>query len=205
MLRVEYERRKKMKVKLLLVVLLALFFVTQSDAQYRERSTRSESSIGIGPQVGYHRAGDADDGRFMFGAFIRAKLSQAFALEGSINYRQEEYYGGRVEVSNWPVLVSALIYPFPAVYGIAGVGWYFTTVGFDNSTFEQDLDDRTTNPFGFHLGAGLELPLGEMLKLTGDIKYVFLNYDLEDVGDVALNDLNSNFYIISVGLAFGLR
>lgn len=192
-----------MKIRYVLITLITLFFVTQSEAQYRDRS--NEPSLGIGPQVGYHRSGDSDDGRIMVGGFIRAKLSQAFALEGSVNYRGEDYYNGAVTVASWPVLVSALIYPFPVVYGIAGVGWYFTTIAYEGSSWESDLEDRTTNPFGFHLGAGLEVPLGETVKLTGDIKYVFLNYDLDNVDDIPLSDLNSNFYVISVGLAFGLR
>jgi opacity protein-like surface antigen len=184
-------------------LLFTVLFVTQSDAQYQRRAT--ESSIGIGPQIGYQRAGDADSGELMVGAFIRAKLSQAFGLEGSVNYRGEEYRGGSVTVSSWPVMASALIYPFPIVYGIAGVGWHFTTISYEGTTWENDIEDRTTSPFGFHLGAGLELPLAEKIKLTGDIKYVFLDYGLENIDDVPLNDLNSNFYIINIGIGFGLR
>jgi opacity protein-like surface antigen len=195
---------KNMRISIILVILFAVLFVTQADAQYRERAPRAtQSSIGIGPQIGYQQSGDADAGRFMFGAFIRAKLSMAFALDASVNYRTEDY--GFIEVTSWPVLVSALVYPFPAVYGIAGVGWHFSTIGYNNTRFEDDLADRTSNPFGFHLGAGVEVPLAETVKLFGDIKYIFLDYDLDDVEDVQLGDLNSNFYLINVGVAFGLR
>jgi opacity protein-like surface antigen len=192
-----------MKIRMMLIVLFAVLFVTQSDAQYRERPRATESSIGVGPQIGYQRAGDADAGRLMIGAFIRAKLSMAFALDASVNYRTEDY--GWFTTTSWPVLLSALVYPIPAVYGLAGVGWHFTTIGYDNTRFEEDLADRTSNPFGFHLGAGVEIPLAQTVKLFGDIKYVFLDYDLDDVGDVRLRDLSSNFYLINVGLAFGLR
>jgi opacity protein-like surface antigen len=192
-----------MKIRMMLIIILTVLFTAQSEAQYRDSPRATESSIGVGPQIGYQRAGDAESGRIMLGAFIRAKLSMALAIDGSVNYRTEEY--GPINVTSWPVLLSVLFYPVPAVYGLAGVGWHFSTISFENSRFEDDLEDRTESPFGFHLGAGLELPLGESMKLFGDIKYVFLNYDLENINEVALNDLNSNFYIINVGLAFGLR
>jgi opacity protein-like surface antigen len=196
------KRRTKMKIRMIIFVLFAILFVTESDAQYRERS--SAGSIGIGPQLGYFKSGDADDGSIWFGGFIRAKLSEGFGLDLSVNYRSEEYAGGRVEVSQWPVLASALIYPFPVIYGIAGAGLYFTSFTFD-VTDQVDAPDETASRLGWHLGAGVELPLSEMVKLTGDIKYVFLDYDLEDFGDVSANELNANFYIINIGLAFGLR
>jgi opacity protein-like surface antigen len=196
-----------MKIRMMLIILLAVLFAAQVDAQYRDRPRATESSIGVGPQIGYQRAADADAGRIMVGAFIRAKLSMAFALDASVNYRTEDY--GSFEVTSWPVMLSALIYPLPAVYGIAGIGWHFSTISYNNDRFVNidlaDLDDRTTSPFGFHLGAGLEIPLADKMKLFGDIKYVFLDYDLEDIGDVRLSDISSNFYLINIGLAFGLR
>ncbi|MFO7446584.1 MAG: outer membrane beta-barrel protein [Ignavibacteriaceae bacterium] len=184
-----------------LVILIFLLIISESEAQRKS----SEGSIGIGPQIGYQRAGDADEGRFMFGGFLRAKLSDAFALDGSINYRTEEYFDGAITVRSWPVLVSALVYPFPMLYGIAGGGWYNTTFDFDEGFQEGDLDDETQTNFGWHLGAGVEIPLAESVMLVGDIKYVFLDYDWEDLSDTPLNDFNSNFYIINVGLSFGLR
>jgi opacity protein-like surface antigen len=198
---------KNMKIRMILIVLFAVLFVTQTDAQYRDRSTprATESSIGAGPQIGYQRSGDADAGRIMVGAFIRAKLAMALALDLSVNYRTEQYDAG-IDVTSWPVLLSALVYPIPAVYGIAGVGWHFSTISYRNDRVElANLGDRTSSPFGFHLGAGLEIPLAQTVKLFGDIKYVFLDYDLDDVEDVRLGDLSSNFYLINVGLAFGLR
>lgn len=196
-----------MKLKMLMLLLLALIFISETNAQYRDKNDEDKASVGIGPQIGFQKAGDADELRLMFGGFIRAKLSSAFAVEGSINYRKEHYYSGGVTVSSLPVLVSALIYPVPAIYGIAGIGWYFTTISYGNAIVlaNPGVTDKKKNPFGFHLGAGVELPLGEIVKLTGDIKYVFLNYNLDNIGNYKLKDLNSNFYIISVGLAFGLR
>lgn len=193
-----------MKIKMIIAALFLLILTSEIKAQYSKEG--GAGSIGIGPQVGYQRSGDADAGQFMFGGFFRAKLSDAFGVEASLNYRQEEYADGKITVRSWPVLLSALVYPFPMFYGIAGGGWYHTTFDYDPGFDQQDLADKTSNPFGWHLGGGVEIPLGETVKLTGDVKYVFLNYDdLEDFGDVPLDDVNSNFYVINVGIAFGLR
>ncbi len=48
----------------------------------------------------------------------------------------------------------------------------------------------------------MELPVGENLKLTGDIRYVFLDYDFEDIP--GSDDIDSNFYVITAGFLFGL-
>jgi opacity protein-like surface antigen len=185
----------------LIIILAALFYIAESDAQSRN----SSHGIGIGPQIGFQKAGDADEGRLMFGGFLRLKVSDALGFEGSINYRTEQYANDMITVRSWPVLASVLFYPVPIVYGIAGAGWYNTTFDFDPGFQQLDLDDKTETNFGWHIGAGAEIPVAENIKLTGDIKYVFLNYDWEDLGDTPLNDFNSNFYIINVGLAFGLR
>lgn len=190
--------------RLVLGFILSFTLILTAYAQYNE-NVNEEGNIGIGPQLGYQRAGDADAGKFMYGAFFRAKLSSAFGVEGSINYRQEEYADGKVTVRSWPVLVSALIYPFPMFYGIAGGGWYNTTFDFDPGFDQQDLADKSTNNFGWHLGAGAEVPIGESVRLIGDVKYVFMDYDWEDFNDVPLKDYNSNFYVISIGLLFGFK
>ncbi|GEM_PF-425525 len=196
-----YEKSLRLS-KIFFTVLLIIFFISDSNAQ---RKSKSEGSIGIGPQIGYQRSGDADAGRFMFGGFIRAKLSDAFGIEGSINYRTEEYANGSITVRSWPVLASALVYPFPMLYGIAGAGWYNATFDFDPGFQQMDLADQTQTKFGWHIGAGAEIPLADKLMLTGDVKFVFLNYDWDELNDVPLTDYNSNFYIINIGLAFGLR
>src|SRR5512139_1458606 len=86
----------------------------------------------LGPQLGFYNANDADDPRVMAGAALRLNLSPLFGVEGSINYRNEEYAGGSVSVRSWPVMVTGLIYPIPIAYGAIGAGWY-------NSRFEYNV------------------------------------------------------------------
>jgi opacity protein-like surface antigen len=178
------------KRTLLLMGLITLM-VAQVNAQ----------SISLGPQVGYYKALDADQGNFMGGVALRLKLIPVLGVEASINYRQEKYGDGALTVRSWPMMVTGLIYPLPFVYGAMGAGWYNTTFDYDQDKFPS-LKDETTQKVGWHFGAGVELPVGPKIKLTGDIRYVFLNYDFKEIPGSA--NLNSNFYVITVGFLFGL-
>ncbi|MGE5680170.1 MAG: outer membrane protein [Bacillota bacterium] len=169
-------------------------------------SFTNAQGIGIGPVLGWQKSSSADNGTLMYGAALRIKLSQAFGVEGSVSYRQEEYANGGLKVSSWPVMVTGLFYPFPVVYGLIGGGWYNTTFDYSNQLTLQNLQNNTTSNFGWHLGGGVEIPAGENLLITGDIRYVFLNYDFGQLAQKAqTGDLSSNFFVISVGLLFGIH
>ncbi len=158
-------------------------------------------SIGIGPQVGYYRAQDADEGSFTGGAAVRVKVIPFLGFEASIGYRQEKYADDLLTVRSWPVMVTGLIYPLPVIYGAMGFGWYNTTFDYDQDRLPL-LKDDTAQKVGWHFGGGVELPVGARVKLTADIRYVFLDYDFEDVPGSA--DMSSNFYVVTAGLLFGL-
>ncbi|HEX9655047.1 MAG TPA: outer membrane beta-barrel protein [bacterium] len=153
--------------------------------------------IRLGPEVGYYKTQDADDGKFMFGAALRLKLSSALGVEGAINYRQEKYGNDALTVRSWPILVTGMFYPLPIVYGALGAGWYNTT--FDVNV--PGIDNETQQEFGWHFGAGVEIPMGGNSRLTGDLRYVFLDYSFDSI---PFQDVDSNFYMISAGFLFGL-
>jgi opacity protein-like surface antigen len=176
----------------LLIMGLTALMIGQVNAQ----------SISIGPQVGYYRAQDADEGNLMGGVTWRFKAKSVFGIEASINYRQEKYANDVLTVRSWPVMVTGLFYPVPVVYGAIGAGWYNTTFDYDQNKFSL-LKDKTTQEFGWHFGAGVEIPVSERFKVIGDIRYVFLNYDFEEIP--GSGDLNSNFYVITVGLLFNIN
>lgn len=174
-----------------LIMGLAALMVSQVNAQ----------SISIGPQVGYYRAQDADQGNFTGGAALRLKLVPLLGAEASIGYRQEKYADDLLTVRSWPVMVTGLIYPLPMIYGAMGFGWYNTTIDYDQDRVPL-LEDETVQKIGWHFGGGAELPLGTRVKLTADIRYVFLNYDFKEIP--GSGELKSNFYVITAGLLFGL-
>lgn len=161
----------------------------------------AQSSASFGPQIGFYKATDADQSMGMGGIAMRLKLSDGIGLEGSINYRKEKYYNGSVSVNSWPVMVTGLLYVVPIAYGALGAGWYNTSVDY---TFPNGgtIVSETSQEFGWHFGGGLELPLGSSAKLIGDLRYVFLDYDFSSFP--GSNGVNSNFYVMSVGLLFVL-
>jgi len=158
-------------------------------------------SVSIGPQVGYYKVQDADEGSFTGGAALRLKLIPFLGAEASIGYRQEKYADDLLTVRSWPVMVTGLVYPLPMIYGAMGFGWYNTTFDYDEDRLPL-LEDETVQKIGWHFGGGLELPLGTKAKLTADIRYVFLNYDFKEIP--GQGEMDSNFYVITAGLLFGL-
>jgi opacity protein-like surface antigen len=172
------------------VILSIALVVPQTNAQ----------SLKIGPQVGYQKAKDADDGKLMGGAALRLKLTSALGVEGAINYRQEKFNNGTLTVRSWPVMVTGLVYPLPIVYGAVGTGWYNTKFDFEPAGGAAGIEERKQD-VGWHFGGGVELPLGNGMKLGGDIRYVFLNYDFDKVPGV---QVDRDFYVATVGFMFGL-
>ena len=160
-------------------------------------SAHGESSVAIGPQLGIYKAQDADDVELLYGAALRLKLASALGVETSLNYREESYSDGALTVQSWPVQVTGLLYVFPTVYGAVGAGWYNTTFDID----VPEIDDETQSEFGWHAGGGIDLPLNHSLRLAGDVRYVFLDYEFEDVPGV---EVDSNFYMFAVSLLINL-
>ncbi len=162
----------------------------------------------LGPQVGWYRATDADNGKAMIGGAFRTMLSPSFGLEGSINYREEDYDHGNITVTSWPVMVTALIYPIKIAYGAIGAGWYNTSIKYNHSLLDLDSYSATEQKFGWHFGGGVQIPLSQNTDnpstvLTGDVRYVFLNYDFKKLPGT--DGLKSNFVVFTVGLLFNLE
>lgn len=187
-----------MKLRVLSIIILGIATALPLAAQ---------GSVGIGPQIGMYKVRDVEGFKFMGGAALRMKLSGGLGIEGSINYRAEDYGGsggGSVSVKSWPVMVTGLLYLFPAAYGAIGAGWYNTTMVYNLPPGYSGLPyaSTTNQEFGWHFGGGAELPLGPAMKLTGDIRYVFLDYNFENFPGT--EGVNSNFYVVTAGLLFGL-
>jgi opacity protein-like surface antigen len=170
-----------------------LFVAARLDAQV--------PGLSIGPQIGYQKANSADDGKFIGGAAVRLRLNELLGVEGSLAYRQEDYASGGVTVKSLPLMVTGLIYPFPAVYGAVGAGWYNTTFDYNPTTYAT-ASDETLQKFGWHFGGGIEAPPESNVRFTADIRYVFLNYDFQKLPGT--DGINADFWVATVGLMFGL-
>ncbi len=165
-------------------------------------TNKQTHSVYIGPQLGYQQARDADNGNLFLGAALRAKFVPAVGAEVSINWRQERFFNRAVTVTSWPVMLTGMFYPVPFLYGSIGGGWYNTTFDYDSSKIPSIVLERETKQtFGWHFGIGAEVPVGNV-KLTADLRYVFINYDWQEVP--GLSGLKSNFIMAGVGILFGI-
>jgi opacity protein-like surface antigen len=180
-----------------LILILTIFAVVPVGAQDR---------VEMGPLVGLYKAQNADGLRFILGAGLRYKFSEMLAVEASINYRDEKYVGGSVDVKSWPVIVTGLLYPIPFLYGAIGAGWYNTSASYSVAPgLPGGLTTVSAEPnrqFGWHFGGGVELPVFSSVNLVGDIRYVFLGYDFKSLPGSSV--VNSNSPIITAGLLFRL-
>lgn len=185
--------------KLVYIIIITFGAVTFTFAQQGGRR-HIHNTVAIGGQLGFQKAAGADHGNIMFGGLVRVRLTDALGLEGSINYRREEYRNGDIQVSNWPVQISGLFYPIDDIYGIIGVGWYNTKIDYSGSL--SDVPDKTSQKFGWHFGAGLDIPLSESAYLFGDFRYVFLNYNFTDVPGGG--EINSDYFQLNAGIMFAI-
>jgi hypothetical protein len=172
--------------KLFIIIIVLIVGITSLKAQ----------SIAVGPQVGFIKSADADKSTIMPGVAIRLNLL-GFGIEGAMYYKSEEFQNGAIKTKSYPINLTAMISVLPIVHAEAGIGWYNTQIDFThlNSTYNSISDETKTKP-GYHFGAGVELPLGNLL-LTGDIRYVFLDLS-------TAVSFKSNFSVIMVGAMFKL-
>ena len=124
------------------------------------------------------------------------KVAERLGGELTVGWRVDELESG--EIRTIPVQVSGLLYVVPAAHLTAGVGWYYVDASFDAVRDRLVHFDDSTWDAGLHLGGGVEIELGSRARLTGDARYVFLGYQLEDVGEVL--DVGADFFEIAVGL-----
>ena len=157
----------------------------------------------IGPAVGWLKVRDADDGTWMVGVQARLRLGRVFAIEGSITAHRSDFADDTIEVFQYPVQVSLLVFPFPdspiEPYLVGGAGWYYTRYEYDSVL---GLDDETDSQFGIHLGVGLMIELGPKVQIFGDFRWIFL--DEPGVDNSNIEDEEFDYGQVMIGLSLVL-
>jgi hypothetical protein len=131
-------------------------------------------AVGLGARGAWVDRTDAEENSRMVGAFIRT--GGAIGFEGAVDYRNEDL-GSGAELRTWPVTVSLVASPIPFLYGLAGVGWYNTTI---EAPALIGSSEETSTDFGYHIGAGAQLPIMPALSLVGDVRYAYVDYEFEE-------------------------
>lgn len=165
--------------------------------------------FGLGGHVGYFNVTDDGEEKFFGGAHARLRLPILLSFEGALDYRSSATRavdgvspGTDLNVTTYPITVSAMAYPIPLVYLLAGIGWYNTTIEFSDSDLAVGPDSETNDNFGSHFGAGIEVPIGGNKSLSADLRYVFLNYDVTKLDLGGLEELDADYFSFQVGLTF---
>ena len=178
-----------MKQKLSVIILLILCFA-EINAQ----------SLSIGPQIGFINSKGADRAEIMPAVAARLNLI-GLSIEGAIGYKSDKFGSGEVKTTSVPILLTGMLNVLPLIHAEAGIGWYNTKIDYSPALEMLGASDERTQAVGYHIGAGAEVPLGNII-LTGDLRYIFLNVDFNNIAK--LSSSNSNYYTINVGLLFKL-
>lgn len=154
----------------------------------------------LGARAGFLKIRDAEEGTWHGGAAARLYLIEWLGIEGSVIVHQDDFEDRDVDIDVFqiPVQVSGLLYPWPdwpiQPYAMVGVGWYYTRIDFDD-----ERPSETEHLFGVHVGAGLDLFLGDDISINADIRWVFVNDP-----DLDIEDERFDFWQFTVGINFGV-
>jgi len=169
----ERDAMRKIRVGLLLSVVVMVWV-----------GSAGANGLGLGARYTFVRNIEAHKNTNMIGVLGRLR-GPVVGVEAAIDYRKDNM-GGDVSVKSWPVTATLLIYPFQPLCGLAGFGWYNATVEYPVS---GSTKSKTTTQLGYHLGAGVEFPVSSGVSLTGEFRYIFLDYKFAKLEDFP-NDIS---------------
>jgi len=150
----------------------------------------------IVPSVGMTRPVDGDDQTKISGGLaLRGNLMPFLMAEIGASYRNDEYFGGDLDVRQWPITASLYVKPISQIYAGAGAGWYHTTLHYAEST---GIANSTTEKFGVHVGGGLQIPIAPVAAVDLSGRYVFME---KQESPLIPEKFNPDFWTTSIGLA----
>lgn len=131
--------------------------------------------ISLGGRGAYYDPGDGD-GVWYGGAQLRWHMTDVLALEGSVDYREEDLGKNDtlfdLDARVLPIQASLLVYLLPqsrvTPFLLGGGGWYSTKVEISG------LGDETQDRFGAHAGGGLQFFLDRSWSIDATYRYVWL-------------------------------
>jgi hypothetical protein len=152
------------------------------------------------PAVGISKPADGDGDARTFGSLaVRGNLLPILKTEVAVAYRQESMFDDQLKVRMWPVTTSLWLAPIPALYAGAGVGWYHTTLDYDEDRVPSTVaTDDTRQEFGVHVGGGLQVPIAPRVGLDLHGRYVMMR---EQDSRLVPERFDPDFWSTSLGLA----
>ncbi len=175
---------------------LMLLASSVATAQDEEGVESNSWALGLGGRYNYNDTLDSDRTAHMGGALLRAR-NKWLGFEGSVDYHQEELLSS-TDLRSWPISASILAFPIPIAYGIAGLGWYNTTIDFPD---DGPIDDQTDSALGYHVGGGVELPVSNSVRFTTDVRWLFVDYEFDDIPE-SVGQVDADQFQFNAGVLF---
>ena len=162
---------------------------------------RNAAATEIIPAVGLTRSVEGNDEVKPYGSLaLRHGIFKRYVdAEIGVAYRQESRFNDQLTVRQWPVTASLWVNPFSALYAGGGVGWYHTTLDFDDEITTANVGDETNQEFGVHLGGGLKVPVSNRAAIDLNGRYVMLQ---DQEAQLIPGDFDPDFWNTTLGLAW---
>lgn len=153
------------------------------------------------PSLGMTRAVDnnaGNDTHLSGGLAFRGHVLPLLQAEIAAGYRSESQFDGALHVRQWPITTSLWLTPIPEIYAGGGVGFYQTTLDYDQTRVPL-VADHTRQDFGVHLGGGVQVPLAPALGLDLGGRYVMMK---NQESPLIPERFDPDFWTLNAGLAF---
>ena len=162
--------------KVFFVMLLAILL---NPMAYSKDIEREESYGYFGVRVGYMEIdGIEDEGSANIGFTLGFRVSNPVAIEFSCDYHSSDF--SAVDRTTYALQVSLLLYLTSNTnvqpYLVGGGGYYIS--GYDYWVNGYKYTDFTSHKFGGHLGAGVDIMLGDYSTITLDVRYIAVDEDV---------------------------
>lgn len=168
------------------------------------------SADALGLDLGIHgglvNTKDGEGGSFVGGAQARFHLFWIVAAEARASYYTDSYDLGQlgsVDIENIPFQVSGMIYPIKlprvGVYLLGG-GTYSNLKVKGKGVVQGEVTEKG---WSAHVGAGLDLKIGEKTTLNGDVRFVYLDASsVNELIDSAKSNYKGDFWTATIGLNY---
>ncbi len=184
-------------------VFVALFFLILLSPMVFSADIEREESYGyFGVRLGYMEIdGIEDEGSANLGFTLGFRVSNPVAIEFSCDYHSSDF--SAVDRTTYALQASLLLYLSSNTnvqpYLVGGGGYYIS--GYDYWVNGYKYTDFTSHKFGGHIGAGVDILLGDYSIITFDVRYLAVD---EDVPEQALGYDTKTFdgVLATVGAKF---
>ncbi|TAK07983.1 MAG: hypothetical protein EPO39_05500 [Candidatus Manganitrophaceae bacterium] len=208
------------------IVVLALMLTGAVSAYAQEETKRAWympeiANVGAGIHGGFQNSKDSDGGTGFGGAHLRFRFLSFLGIEVAADATTETFLNESVVLTETPLSVTGLIYPFGAPFTffpwpvtpyLAGGGtWVFFRTDFRNglatgaTNLQAAAPPETYLAPGWHAGAGLDIGLTKNVAFNIEYRQTFWDFR-ENIDNAtvraALPDLSTNNYQIRGGLTF---